>query len=303
MEVGSVIKCLTQRAFLVAAIRGALLLGVAAEAASADVNATYHFSLKKSVAPDVCNAYLEKLNSVDYDDDLEPPFCDRPESSTPKGFVALNRVPVSAEQQLHLFRDAWNLTHPYARLNAQRALEISTGVRNAEPVWTYSPPVDIENDGKPDKVLVWRGWGAQGGTGVCGLSYGGDGGLVWRSVQQGYILTPDGENIDTQRTSAVFGRNGSKDLYAGNGAGEALEFEPIGKSVSIFDFRGKVYFDAFFYGPSPYVDMASDLHIADRLGVFLHENGVTRQLCEFQMKDPELGLFESLKRKRKRHSQ
>jgi hypothetical protein len=64
--------------------------------------------------------------------------------------------------------------------------------------------VDIGNDGVPDNVVVWHGFGASHGTGRCGREnpYG-----IWRERQPqiAYILTATNDRIDVFHTMTIFG--------------------------------------------------------------------------------------------------
>jgi hypothetical protein len=136
------------------------------------------------------------------------------------------------------------------------------------------------------------GWGAEAGDSLCGVPYPASRGLAWRTAQQTYILNADDTSVDKARTQAVFWRR--------KPSGTALE--PIGHEISIFEFQGRYYFDAFRYGPMAFDSGQSDPKIADTLGVYLHKGGVTRQICAYRMRDPE-SLPSTSRRMNPRHSQ
>lgn len=244
----------------------------------------YQFKLTKGHNTPVCEAYLQRLNFAGYqhDEDEPPfrPFCDRPENDVVAGFTKLNRIPMTLEDRNRLIFDVYNFTHPDSKVAAIRAEAMFSpfAAKISAPIWRYDPPVDIDNDGVPDNVVVWQGWGAEAGTGVCGSSYTSTGGLALRSVQQAYILTADDASVDEGRTTAVFWHR--KQVSTG--------IEPIGQSISIFKYQDKYYFDAFFYGPKSFDQRRSDSKLANTLGVFFHKVGSTRQICEYHMSDPEL---------------
>lgn len=266
------------------------LLLVMSSSYAADVNTAFHFSVTKATDSAICSAYLARLNSVDYGElgDEGAPFCNRPEITSVSGFSKLNRVPLSQSEQRALILEVWNFTIP--ALAGPRAALLIDDIPNPNPVWTYELPLDIENNGRPDRILVWRGWGAQAQTGACG--HPSDGGLTVRSVQQAYVLDSHDNTIDQATTIAIFGRNGVNQLFENDHPVSTQVFRPIGRSISIFEYRGTFYFDGFLYGPSSDAAQRGNPAIEDRLGLFVHEAGITRQLCEYRMKDPEFARRE-----------
>src|SRR5207247_1203339 len=128
----------------------------------------------------VCEAYLERLNMTEYE---SPPYCDRPENDAIPGFARLNRVPLSAEAVQALlprvkgftdyknqdWQDIVNAGRQRDGLPLQQWLsDVKTYLGKAIKVWRYDPPVDIDNDGVLDNVIVWHGFGANGGSRACG---------------------------------------------------------------------------------------------------------------------------------------
>jgi hypothetical protein len=249
-----------------------------------DKNATYHFTLMKGKGKAVCDAYLERLNAVDYttlpEAPLSQPFCGLPENDEVTGFSKLNRVPLTLEERNRLLVNVHNFTHRNIQIPPGRVKEFfswSLG-KVTQPIWRYQPRLDIENSGMPVDVVVWQGWGAESGTGACGVPYPTSHGQAWRVVQQAYVLTADGSSVDEPKTSALF--------WTRSRSGAALE--PIGQEVGILEFKGQYYFNAFSYGPRSFDSGQSNPKIADTLGVFLHKDGESRRICEYRMRDPEL---------------
>jgi len=250
--------------------------------AAEDANTTYHFSLKKSNDKTLCDAYLQRLNAIEY---REPPFCDRPESTAAPGFVRLDRISLSSEERRRLIPEIWNFTYPETYIGQAREQKFFGPIPIRGPVWTYPAPIDIENDGSPDKVIVWRGWGAEAQFATCGLGNGLSNGYAWRSAQLPYIMSADGSKVEAARTISVFGR--SAPSSATTGGVEDPRYKPLGRSMSIFEYRDQYYFDAFTYKS---LHAWTDLPDADHLLVFTHVHGRTRELCEYEMKDPELDI-------------
>lgn len=239
----------------------------------------YTFSLIKSRDDQVCSAYLKRLNAFKYGvgTGREPPYCDLPEDDSIPGFTRLSRIPLPIDERRRLIREVYNFTHPYSKVPLTEEHDFFDSTKIEGPVWIYSPQIDIENDGRPDKVIVWRGWGVDVGTQSCGIPYKVNGGYAWRPAQQVLLLSSDGVSIDTIRTNEIFGHDPS-----------SSDFNPIGRTINVFKFNNKYYFSAFQYGPASFNGGRSEPEIADSLIVFMRVSGKTQQLCEYRMRDPEL---------------
>ena len=62
------------------------------------------------------------------------------------------------------------------------------------------------------------------------------------------------------------------------------KFRPIGPSIGIFKYGNYYYFDTFFDSWGDCQNRRPRYkHIDDTLGVFLRQNGKTRQVCEYRM--------------------
>lgn len=256
--------------------------GALADAKVADVNETYHFTLRKGRGIPVCNAYLQRLNSVDYyrqgrHTSLQAPYCGRPENKLVPGFAVLGRRPVQVSDLDRLIVPIAGLLNPNLHFGDDFFGKDPFGrFTNSEgdlPIWRYDPPVDVDNDGAPENIIVWLGFGTHG--------WGGCGGVVGHTVPRitrppgiAVVLAQDGSHIDQARTQELFGRT--------NSTGQT--FDPIGTSVSIFKYHHLYYFDTFF-------DTGFDLEgrpvDRDVLGVFLRRGGVTKEVCQYNMKNPD----------------
>lgn len=150
---------------------------------------TYHFTLKKGTGVPVCKADLDRMNNATY---TVPHYCGRPEQTTVPGFTPLHRVPLSAQEVYAL----------YERVNSFMGLGVQDSKRQDEAnaaerkklglpplpptwpvdvvrkflqrgytkVWRFDPPVDIDNDGVPDNLVVWQGAPVSPIHGVCGFA-------------------------------------------------------------------------------------------------------------------------------------
>ena len=243
------------------------------------------FSLTQGAGLSVCEAYLKRLN---LDTSATPPFCDRPEDDRVRGFKILNRVSLSDAQAMTLGQKIYNFTMHGNQDQSNRgkkfitrstlSLELGHDIR----AWRYEPRVDINNDGRPDDVVVWHGYGASKGMYRCNT---GPGDLHWRQTQIAYVVTPDLARIDEAKTREIFGYplGAYPIIRNGKTTGFTKEFRPIGRTIGIFEYDSQYYFDTFF---DSYGDFQGkrrkDTNIANTLGVFLRKGGVTRQVCEYR---------------------
>ena len=273
----------------------------------------YHFQLTKGKGVQVCDAYLERLNTTVY---IKPPYCDRPEIDTVKGFVRLNRVPLSPADVRDLYPIVWtfmssaNQDIDWTDMNLQQRLTqtgqaklTEAGVKSLQmdldggwaKMWRYDPPIDIDNDGKPDNVEVWHGY-AVGGVGgkQCGADitdkFPGDPPL--RQPQIAFVVKGRNDRLDVS-TVKIFGHpKGGYPIYMDGHWRMADSFRPAGKSIGIFKYQDIYYFDTFFDGWGDFENkrqtvytQSKNMQIANTLAIFLHKNGKTKQVCEYLMTD------------------
>ncbi len=260
----------------------------------------YHFQLTKGAGTPVCDAYLERLNTTKYE---KPPYCDRPEQSTVSGFTSLNRVPLSPEA-VHALYPRVNKFVLIGKQGSKEEDDVYEAMlkRNGVgpsidsiptmrdyllhgemKVWRYDPPVDIDNDGMPDNILMWQGYGLYGSpAGVCGhpmvyTHFSTEGG----QPQLAFVMTADSARIDVPKTRAIFGHpSGGYRLPNGE---MSTEFRPIGgRTMSTFEYQGIYYFDTFL----EYWGEQKKAKNSITLAVFLQKDGNTRQVCEYRMSRP-----------------
>jgi hypothetical protein len=267
---------------------------------------TQQFALKKGLDIPVCKAYLKLLNETDF---VRPPYCDRPESDDVPEFTKLNRINLSVDETLKLepqingflmkkdihLSEKVNVQRKQLGLSvesdAERRSYIESILNDNDPLHKqvrFDPPVDIDNDGIPDQVVLWRDTGV-----TCGApSTVND----WptRARTSAFILDAQ-DNVDPIRTQEVFGhplggyRWQSKDPKTGKILTEESDkFRPVGLFIGIFVFDGKTYFDTFY-------DSWGDLnnqrkkkpYMNDTLAVFKREHGKTEAVCEMLWKEPK----------------
>lgn len=251
----------------------------------ADDSEIYHFKLTGGEGRPVCEAYLQRLNSSAYP---YPPYCNRPEDDAIPGFALLHRVILSPHEISYLSNRVMEFEEhvPQGSMTARNAALVRAGKAPIIPwisedevksrfgvadlyAWRYSPPVDIDNDGTPDNVIVWRSVSA---TGQCGSES--PQGVWLRKLQRIYIVTQGNREIDAVRTAAIFHRPArSWEPY------EPFQGVVIGDQLSIIKYRDTYYFDAFFGAEG---DMRA--HGAyTTVGLFEGRKSNTVQVCQYKM--------------------
>jgi len=248
----------------------------------------FSFKLQKGRGTPVCEAYLQRLNTVDYYEEgseslLDAPYCGRPESDAVPGFSLLKRVPLNAERANSLLGDVFNFTHPTLMPMPPEAHE-SALTKTPDGrlfIWRYDPPVDIDNDGTSDDVLIWQGYGAEAGKGLCGIAYRNN--VVHQTPQIAYILTADGASIDQNRTQEIFGDPiGGYQIPAARYLNAEHKwvmsepkfvkgFRPLGTSFGIYRYRNVFYFDT----------LSGNYNFS----LFIHKDKKTQEICRVFMND------------------
>lgn len=276
-------------------------------------NLTYRFKLTKGKGIPVCDAYLKRLNTTEYD---SPPYCGRPENDSVKDFALLHRVPLSPADVHDLYPIVWNFmlsanrkNLDWSDINLQRQLTQTGQGRLIGPgekliqmefdggrakIWRYDSPIDIDNDGVPDNVEVWEGGALS--TGVGGAHCGEDftpqiSTTSLRQPQIAFVISGNNDRLDVLKTEQIFAHpNGGYRLY--NKVEQkwvvGSRFRPIGNSIGIFKYQDLYYFDTFFDSWGDFDgNRQKDINIGNTLGVFLRKDGKTRQVCEYLMKDDQ----------------
>ena len=232
----------------------------------------------------VCEAYLQRLNTTEFHN---LPACGRPENNDVPGFTWLNREWANVEE-----------SRP---LSDQSIIGFLTNTKPEPDVapefgpfssFRYNPPIDIDNDGVADNVLVTN-YDLRKNP-ECGNPSRGE--FRSRGSQQAVILTPDETHIDRPKTIGVFGRSKPVIRNAGlpvqNFVGEM--FWPIGQYVSIFKYRNLNYFDTFYDTRGlGYFDGKStkltDPKLNNTLAVLLNRRGQTEEICTYYLMDDKQG--------------
>lgn len=274
----------------------------------------YYFQLTKGAGTPVCDAYLERLNTTKYE---KPPYCDRPENDSIKGFAKLNRVSLSPNDVHDLYPiiltfvgmannknlDWSDLKFQYQLTQTGQFKLSEEGMKNLQmdldagwaKMWRYDPPIDIDNDGVLDNVEVWHGLPLDGVGGTqCGehmLRFPNDPPL--RQPQVAFVVTGNNDRLDVTRTEKIFAHpKGGYPIKMDGQWTVSNHFRPIGRSMGIFKYQDTYYFDTFFDGWGDFEDKRRTVYtrhknkeIVNTLAVFLHQDGKTKQVCEYLMTD------------------
>jgi hypothetical protein len=229
----------------------------------------YVFDLEKGAGTPVCDAYLQRLNETRFE---SPPFCDRPENDRIPGFSLLHRIPLSPAETARLypriltFLGSRTSTPPHPLDEYATAQAASGGQGPVIFAWRYAARLDIENDGHARNVIVWTGPPFSELNRPCG-SMPEDPRLTepLRRNQLAFVLSDDGLELDDGRTQALFGHSPAAER-------QTVQFEPLGFTFDLFEYRDQIYFDTFFDEPQSR---------RDRLAVFVRREGVTHQVCQY----------------------
>jgi hypothetical protein len=240
------------------------------------------FTLVRGRRVDVCEAYLTRVNAVQFEDAA---FCDRPEDASVPGFTALNRVSLTPEEVFKLWPSVSAMEKPVANTSEWTLEAARQELGRTILAWKYEPNVDIQNNGSSETVIMWRGsrirWGIETSDFACGF---------WdrRDPQVAFILSAFQGQVDEVTTKRVFWRAKSE-IHSNTINGKRQQQfidRPIGWHMSIFEFKGLYYFDTFYEddGWGDYQNnRRKDKTLKNTLAVFLNRHGVTREMCELRL--------------------
>src|ERR1700722_643360 len=129
---------------------------------------TYHFALTKGHHLPVCEAFLKRLNAAQ---SPKTPYCDIPEDDSVPGFTKLNRVSLSADEVTRLWSHIFWFTKAQDESITRKdepSVNVASLLGTDLLAWRYDPPVSLNNDGQPDNVVMWQGYGADDTVAACG---------------------------------------------------------------------------------------------------------------------------------------
>jgi hypothetical protein len=259
------------------------------------------FTMMKGQGVPVCEAYLDVLNRTPLE---RTPFCSRPENG-PAPFVPLERRYLEADEILPLFNYVWEFMRFDDQHHVERVfhpnqnpklsywsadVETREGIaeflgRDWMHVWTYATPIDIDNDSKPVRLLIWQGYGVSRSGASCGVDYASGPWDGTYTEQRVFVLSADGRTIDESQTRAIFGRAGigpstgsqstqPRERYSSLPTG-ATPFQPIADSIGIFGYDGHYYIQT---ENKP----ASRGAAPPSVEVFLRDQAHTTKVCAFR---------------------
>jgi hypothetical protein len=213
------------------------------------------FKLLQGNGVPVCEAYLQRLNRTEFG---APSYCGRPESTQVPGFDKLNRVYLTTKE-----------VNEISDTGIPERFNLST--------WQYQPPIDADNDGHPDNVLVWNLDSPK--EPHCGLNSGGPAGLD-TGFQLAVILAADNRTVDPKNTLEIFGSNNLAtaekiDIFS-QAKTSIHDFPAYGRSYSLFRYHGVTYFDTYI-GHEP--DRVTGDIEPSQLRVFLRRDHHTSAIC------------------------
>jgi hypothetical protein len=267
-----------------------------------------HVALKQGKGVPVCEAYVQRLNQSLFH---EPPFCGRPENDGVPGFSRVKKVPrTSAEvnalypQVMNLFGKEgiytastgpgliWRSPSPQmagvaaepdpAFMPKSFLSEKERGISDADKVavWTFEPPLDLDGDGMPDYILVWRGfppvWNVDHYDDLltCGIQSGRRVEPVSEAHQYPFVLSQSGKEVDVERTRGLFESPSSV------GTDSPTRQGYISESLGFVMYRGRVYLDGTGPIGRPGIDQ-TDISLYERTGATL------RRICLVSNDEPE----------------
>ncbi len=228
------------------------------------------FKLTKGQGTEVCQAYLQRLNATEFVDN--DPVRGRITEPLLKGFVDLKPVPLTADEIQHIFykivsfsrfrnqdllqQDILiNTKNETEAWRIQQVKKLSEFIKNAmlyESFIRYKKKIDMDNDGIESNIVIKNNYGS-------------------------YIVDKRLQRVDDANMMAIFS---DKELLEWP---TITQFPPIAISTSIFNYKGKYYFDGFldllFYNSNHKIDNSVPL----RIGVFINQHKNTQKICEYQV--------------------
>jgi hypothetical protein len=268
---------------------------------------TIRVKLTKGQGVPVCEAYLQRLNQTVFH---EPPSCGRPENDQIPGFARLHRVSLPASDVNASYPKAYNLSHktsygeqvigPVEGRPDVIAMQMEAGILESVPIpavpdnarisaWRFDPWVDIDNDGQPDDVVIWRNWPPRWDDEFELLACGFAARTAYQieSVDQVPFVFSGHSLIDIRKSVAVFGdptplpKDQRLDPSLPTWEQSYQWLRPRGPSVEVFEYHGKYYFDTS--KDEPHKSVLEQ----NTLAVYLREHDTTREVCTYQNLDPE----------------
>jgi hypothetical protein len=234
----------------------------------------YDITLKSGTEA-LCTAYLQFLSKASFP---QPARCARPDPGNVDGFKGAQRKPLAPEEVGNLYAPVMTLFgkkpaavdrggrhDPDARFVERAQKETIEAGRPDRFFYGFSPRPDIDNDGSPDDIVIWKDVFVP-----CGVvRYSEPEFSATRIV----ILDLRG-NLDANRTASIFS-------FAPDAKSDPSAIPPnwLGESFGVFQFRGEFYFDTF----NSYSNLprgADEEDFLNTLSIYQRKGGKTRLVCE-----------------------
>jgi len=254
----------------------------------------YEFRLEKGAGTPVCDAYLKRLRNTDFH---RLPQCERPENTSVPGFKALDRVPLTQAEVLKLYEPVagWLLMDDLDYYNKLRANKAKLGeayvfpndaaaaakaqaarVQRGAPLYFRVNPVDIDNDGTLDNVVVWKKEDF-----ACGNQRSSE---IFPAVVDTYLvaLSDHGElDVDQTRELLEWHEQSLTDAQRTRGP-----IYKIADTFGIFSFDGQYYTDAFYLSDDNLDEQSrAGKPVSAVLGVFHRKKGIGAVACQIRWYD------------------
>jgi len=229
------------------------------------------FNITQGQGTEVCDAYLQRLNATEFLDN--DPTKGRLNEPLLKGFADLKPVPFTAEEIQRLYYkirsfeqyqdqdllEKYNALHKDEAGIKQQAQRLPEEIKRTidenqkTPFVRYQAMLDMDNDGIPSNTVIIKN-----NNGV-------------------YIVDPQLQRLDEDRMKAIFADREILDWPT------ITQFPPLAYPLHVFSYNGKYYFDGLLdvilsarFPPQAY------RYVPVMLGVFIHEQYQTRQVCQYQ---------------------
>jgi hypothetical protein len=239
------------------------------------------FTLIKGRGTPVCEAYLQRLNVTDYRANYPSPplpYCGIPENDDIPGFRFLHRVPLPSNLVVKMSGELSLLWHPPNPHLNERPVDddgLPQWVGSRMKAWRYNPGIDVDNDGIPDDIVVWQGYGLSDSAAVCGEPFSPAYTWGFRPPQMPLVIKSD-LHVDLQSTASMFGRSGVVRPKTFQSVIGPPPFHPIGHFITLFNYRRLTYIAALFDAGGDFAGRRKgDAGLANVLGVFLAISGFT----------------------------
>jgi hypothetical protein len=239
----------------------------------------YEIELKSGVEH-VCAAYVRALSDSSFPQIAR---CERPDVGDVDGFQRVGRQPLQPKEVSDLLvpvvtmleKDEYRAAKivgsgadaDHFERQQQRSIEAGQPHRF---FYRFDPQPDIDNDGTPEGVAVWKDVGVP-----CGFVKFHD-----PMFSPTHLLILDSrENLDERRTRAIFGLESIAPTPASSR-------KWLGDSFGVFRFRSEFYFDTFnsYSNLDHTISAAEEKSLLETLLVFQRKGGTTRLVCEIRFK-------------------